>query len=73
MKLQLPSEQRFTCRQCGLCCRGAWVVVTPAEVERYRAQDIARLYLDAGAPAGVDPFEPAGHGFFRIRSRADGA
>lgn len=72
MKLQLPSDQRFTCQQCGLCCRGAWVVVTPAEVERYRAVGAARWYRDDGAPA-ADPFEPVAHGHYRIRKRADGA
>ena len=73
MKLLLAPDQRFTCQQCGLCCRGAWVVVTPAEVERYRAVGVARFYADADAAAGVDPFEPVGHGHFRIRKRADGA
>lgn len=73
MKLQLAAAQRFTCQQCGLCCRGAWVVVTPAEVERYRAVGAARWYVDAGAGPEVDPFEPVGHGHFRIRKRADGA
>src|SRR6185436_10731967 len=55
-----------------MCCRGAWVVVTPSEVERYRATGVARFYVDDGAP-GVDPFEPVAHGHFRIRRRADGA
>ena len=72
MKLQVPAEQRFTCAQCGACCRGAWVVLTPAEVDRYRAIGAARWYVDAEAP-GADPFLPAPGGHFRIRSRADGA
>ena len=73
MKLEVSSGQRFTCQQCGMCCRGAWVVVTPAEVERYRTLDAARWYTDADAGAAVDPFEPVAHGHFRIRKRADGA
>ena len=76
MKLELSSEQRFTCQQCGMCCRGAWVVVTPAEVERYRKVGVARLYTDGGTiaeAADIDPFEPVAHGHYRIRKRADGA
>jgi Fe-S-cluster containining protein len=76
MKLQLSSEQRFTCQQCGMCCRGAWVVVTPAEVERYRKVGVPRLYTDGATIAqavDIDPFEPVAHGHYRIRKRADGA
>ena len=76
MKLELSSEQRFTCQQCGMCCRGAWVVVTPAEVERYRKVGVPRLYTDGGTvadAAGIDPFEPVAHGHYRIRKRRDGA
>ena len=64
----MAAEQRFTCRQCGLCCRGAAVVVTAAEVERYRATGAARWYEGGG-----EPFEPAPHGHFTIRMREDGA
>ncbi len=56
-----------------MCCRGAWVVVTPAEVERYRALGASRWYTDIGAQHAVDPFDPVAHGHFRIRKRADGA
>ena len=76
MKLELSSEQRFTCQQCGMCCRGAWVVVTPAEVARYRKVGAARLYTNGGTIAealDIDPFEPVAHGHYRIRKRADGA
>ena len=72
MKLEVSSEQRFTCQQCGMCCRGAWVVVTPVEVERYRKVGAARWYTDP-ALAAIDPFEPVAHGHYRIRKRADGA
>jgi len=76
VKLEISSEQRFTCQQCGMCCRGAWVVVTPAEAERYRKVGAGRWYTDAGMTtdgAPLDPFEPVAHGHFRIRKRADGA
>jgi Fe-S-cluster containining protein len=73
VKLQVSSEQRFTCQQCGMCCRGAWVVVTSAEVERYRKVGAARWYTDGGATEPVDPFEAVAHGHYRIRRRADGA
>jgi len=58
-----------------MCCRGAWVVVTPAEVERYRQMGAARWYTDDAVAEGgaVDPFEPIAHGHYRIRKRADGA
>jgi Fe-S-cluster containining protein len=71
MKLQIAADQRFTCQQCGLCCRGAWVIVTPAEVERYRAVGAGRWFTDEADVA--DPFELVAHGHYRIRKRADGA
>jgi len=76
MKLEVSSAQRFTCQQCGMCCRGAWVVVTPAEIDRYRKLDVARLYTDGGTradAAGIDPFLLVAHGHYRIRQRADGS
>lgn len=80
------AEQRFTCAQCGRCCRRGWdIAVTAAEVEGYRkagaaawyttTEDVAeRTGTETGTDA-VDPFEPiGGHaGHFRIRKRADGA
>jgi lysine-N-methylase len=71
VKIEISPGQRFTCRQCGLCCRGVAVVVTPAEVERYRKVGAERWYDDGGG--AVDPFEPVAQGHFRIRRRADGA
>jgi lysine-N-methylase len=81
------AEQRFTCAQCGRCCRRGWdIAVTAAEVEGYRKAGAAAWYTTdevaerAGTETGsgasaVDPFEPiGGHaGHFRIRKRADGA
>lgn len=55
-----------------MCCRGADVVVTPAEAERYRKVGATRWHVDGMGSAG-DPFEPVAHGHFRIRKRADGA
>ena len=80
MKLRFDPEQRFTCSQCGRCCRRPWeIVVTASEVELYERQDAARWYREADdAPEGAakDPFEPTPIGlrkFLRIRKRADGA
>src|SRR5258705_11945077 len=78
------AEQRFTCAQCGRCCRRGWdIAVTAAEVEGYRKAGAAEWYTTTeevakrtGTETGaVDPFEPiGGHaGHFRIRNRADGA
>jgi Fe-S-cluster containining protein len=73
------AEQRFTCAQCGRCCRRGWdIALTAGEVEGYRKAGAAAWYTetDTGTETGtVDPFEPlSGHaGHFRIRKRADGA
>jgi Fe-S-cluster containining protein len=82
--LRHHAEQRFTCQQCGRCCRRGWdIAVTAAEVEGYRRAGAAAWYTEdeaepaaeAGASSPLDPFEPiGGHaGHFRIRKRADGA
>src|SRR5688572_1109911 len=74
--LRYDAEQRFSCRQCGRCCRGWEIAVTEAEVEGYRRAKVERLFVDPAQPAGeaVDPFEPLGEpGLFRIRKRDDGA
>jgi Fe-S-cluster containining protein len=81
------AEQRFTCAQCGRCCRRGWdIAVTAAEVEGYRKAGAAAWYTteevaerteaETGTKTeAVDPFEPIGGqaGHFRIRKRADGA
>jgi Fe-S-cluster containining protein len=78
-KLRLDAEQRFTCSQCGRCCRRPWeIVVTPSEVESYRRRKALHWYRDkADGPEGTerDPFEPIPGtlGFHRIRKRDDGA
>jgi Fe-S-cluster containining protein len=75
--LRFDTEQRFSCRQCGRCCRRGWdIAVTEAEVEGYRRVNARRWFVEdednvEGEPP--DPFEPAGHGLFRIRKRSDGA
>jgi len=77
--LRLDPEQRFTCRQCGRCCRRGWdIALTTGEVEAYRRAKAARFYREReDAPEGAeeDPFEPIpGHpAYHRIRKRADGA
>ncbi len=75
------AEQRFTCAQCGRCCRRGWdIALTAGEVEGYRKAGAAAWYTETDTAAEtktgtVDPFEPlSGHaGHFRIRKRADGA
>jgi lysine-N-methylase len=76
--LRLDTEQRFTCQQCGRCCRRGWdIAVTPGEVAAYRKADVGRLYresADAAEDATRDPFVPSAHsGVLRIRKRTDGA
>jgi Fe-S-cluster containining protein len=77
--LRVDPEQRFTCSQCGRCCRRPWeIVVTPAEAESYRKRQAQAWYreLAEGAEGTErDPFEPipGTRGFHRIRKRDDGA
>jgi Fe-S-cluster containining protein len=77
--LRLDDAQRFTCSQCGRCCRRPWeIVVTPGEAEIYRKAGIARTYRerpDGPEGAARDPFEPIPGTlrFHRIRKRSDGA
>ena len=75
--LLLDAEQRFTCQQCGRCCRRGWdIALTPGEVEAYRRAKAERYYREReGSPEGADsdPFDPLPGGYARIRKRADGA
>jgi Fe-S-cluster containining protein len=73
----LDPEQRFTCQQCGRCCRRGWdIALTPGEVKAYRQVKAERYYREReGSPEGADsdPFDPLPGGYGRIRKRADGA
>ena len=73
----LSQDQRFTCSQCGRCCRRTTVPVTAGEAESYRKAGAARWFTEAdGSEADDDdPFEPIpDHApLLRIRKRADGA
>jgi Fe-S-cluster containining protein len=77
--LRFDAEQRFTCQQCGRCCRRGWdIALTAGELLAYRRADAGRFYRErADAPEGAerDPFEPIpGHApHHRIRKRSDGA
>ncbi len=79
VSLRLDAGQRFTCQQCGRCCRRGWdIAVTPGELHAYREAHVERLFRESdGAAEGTarDPFEPipGQSGFVRIRKRADGA
>jgi Fe-S-cluster containining protein len=71
-------DQRFTCAQCGRCCRRATVPVTLGEAEAYRRAKAGRWFRESNeAEEGTeqDPFEaiPSYPGLLRIRKRADGA
>jgi lysine-N-methylase len=77
--LRFDAEQRFTCQQCGRCCRRGWdIALTAGELQAYRRADAGRFYRereDAAEGAETEPFEPIpGHAaHYRIRKRADGA
>ncbi|PYQ24036.1 MAG: hypothetical protein DMF81_06770 [Acidobacteria bacterium] len=75
--LRLDPDQRFTCSQCGRCCRRGWdIALTPGEVKAYRQAKAERYYRereDVPEGADADPFEPLPGGYARIRKRADGA
>jgi Fe-S-cluster containining protein len=79
VKLDLDPAQRFTCQQCGRCCRRGWdIAVSVAEAESYRRSGAERWFReseDAAEGARSDPFEPVpGHpNVLRIRKRPDGA
>ena len=66
--MKLPT-QRFTCSQCGRCCRGFDVVVTAAEIDLYRRRNAAAWFFGAGDPFEAVPGAPA---LQRIRQREDG-
>jgi lysine-N-methylase len=77
--LRFDSEQRFTCQQCGRCCRRGWdIAVTAGELQAYRRAEAGRFYREReDAPEGAlqDPFEtiPGHAAHHRIRKRADGS
>jgi Fe-S-cluster containining protein len=77
--LRIDPEQRFTCSQCGRCCRRPWeIVLTRSEAETYRQAGAARWYraTESGTEGtDRDPFEPIPNHlpFHRIRKRDDGA
>ena len=67
-QLRIDPDQRFSCSQCGRCCRGFDVIVTATEVELYKRRGAEQW-------AGVaDPFEPMPSmpAVQRIRKRDDG-
>jgi lysine-N-methylase len=75
VRIRFDREQRFTCSQCGLCCRRGWdIAVSAAEVEGYRRAHAERWFREeGGSPA--EPFEavPGMPGRFRISKREDGS
>ena len=78
MTLRIDPEQRFTCHSCARCCRRWEVLVTAAERDAYAKRGVARWFRDTGSDSegtDRDPFEavPGWRGYYRIRTRADGA
>jgi Fe-S-cluster containining protein len=74
--LLLDPEQRFTCQQCGRCCRRWEIALTPGEVKAYRQAKVERYFREReGSPEGADsdPFDPLPGGYATIRKREDGA
>jgi Fe-S-cluster containining protein len=76
--LLFSPEQRFTCAECGRCCRRTTVPVTAREAETYRKAEVERFFRESDDdPDGStqDAFEPIpGHApLLRIRKRRDGA
>jgi len=76
MGLLLDTEQNFTCRSCGECCRRAFdIVVTEAEKQRYEAANAARWFKESAASepgAASPPFVFERGGLLTIRKRPDG-
>ena len=76
MTVRLDSEQKFTCRSCGECCRRAFdIVVTDTEKRRYETENVDRWFREsAAAPPGAasSPFEAVTRDLNRIRKRPDG-
>lgn len=76
--LHIDPALRFTCSQCGRCCRRWDVFVTEAERDAYVRRGAARWFReDDAGHEGTDRevFEPVPgwSGFHRIRARADGS
>jgi len=75
VRLRIDGEQRFTCSQCGMCCRRGWdIAVTSAEVESYRRAHAERWFREGDGEPG-DPFEAVSGmpGGYRIAKRDDGS
>ena len=72
--MRIDPHQRFTCSQCGRCCRGFDVVVSASEADFYRKRNAVAWFQDGSQNSG-DPFEPVpgAPALLRIRKRDDGA
>lgn len=74
--MRFDLQQRFSCSQCGRCCRGFDVVVTTTEIDLYRRRNAADWFRETdGSIPSRDPFEPVpgSPSLQRIRKRDDGA
>jgi Fe-S-cluster containining protein len=68
--VHVSKDQRFTCAQCGRCCRRATVAVSLAEADGYRKVNAERWSSGAGDPFLAIPDYP---GLRQIEKREDGA
>ena len=76
--LLFAPEQRFTCAECGRCCRRATVAVTVREAESYRKAGAERWFRETDSESAVVPTEvfepiPEHAPLLRIRRTSDGA
>ena len=69
-RLALARGVRYTCRQCGDCCRSFPVQLSPAEAERYEARDWSTLGVSGPVVAWR---REGGVQVPRLARRADGA
>ena len=67
----LPMIERWDCHQCGVCCRGSLIPLSPEEVERIRAQKWEAREDLRGTPVVVRE-SPLGSSY-RLAQRPDGS
>lgn len=71
---EIPAGIRFTCSQCGDCCRSLAVLLGPGERERLAALDWTGRADDlASGTAFVRATDPAFRGRYRLANREGGA
>jgi len=69
----LPPGARFTCHQCGDCCRSFPVSLTQPERERYEKQDWSQVIPAHAGPVFDEVSRGGGRSASLLKRRADGA